>query len=172
MAKKDSESLIGRMILGFFSLVMGLVVMAVAADILPADESSIHAPRWVLSAAGLIFVLCGVLVFLSMGTQERGHTAGGKSLEIVQTLIGNGVITLFALILSWIAFGPGERQFSSTISLPFISISSADANELSGRICFGTFAVLLDGLTVWVWVHAIGRLVKTLGNLRDAQFQQ
>jgi hypothetical protein len=58
-----------------------------------------------------------------------------------------------------VAFGPGERQFTSRTSAGFGvgSLSSVSSgHELGGRVAFGVFAVLLDllivsPLLVWLW---------------------
>jgi hypothetical protein len=47
---------------GLIFMAAGSFIMAVAADVISVDPSTIHAPRWVLGAAGASFFLAGVLV--------------------------------------------------------------------------------------------------------------
>ena len=39
----------------------GLFVLLMAADVIPVDRDSLHAPRWILSAAGAVFVIGGTM---------------------------------------------------------------------------------------------------------------
>jgi hypothetical protein len=59
-------------------------------------------------------------------------------------------LTAFGAAVPWISFGPGEREFSSTINIPFLSFSRS-SSELSGRICFAPGAILLDALALYLW---------------------
>jgi hypothetical protein len=47
------------------------------------------------------------------------------------------IVGSFAAIGLWIAFGPGERHFSSNV--PFLT---GHTNEMAGRVVFGFGAVL------------------------------
>ncbi len=53
------------------------------------------------------------------------------------------VISLFAVVANWVAFGPGERQFSGGIDIP-LGLFSVETSETTGRIVFGIGAVLLE----------------------------
>ena len=59
-------------------------------------------------------------------------------LRLLQVLIGVVMFASFALIGSWIAFGPGPRNFGTNI--PFLA--SGVANEIAGRCAFGIGAIL------------------------------
>jgi hypothetical protein len=61
------------------------------------------------------------------------------------------MLTTFALPFLWVSFSPGERQFSSTFSIPFFSVSGP-ASELLGRLCFAPGALLLAGLAGYLWI--------------------
>jgi hypothetical protein len=43
-----------------------------------------------------------------------------------------------------VAFGPGEREFSASISIPFLAINFDRANQIVGRIVFAIPAILMD----------------------------
>ena len=98
--------------MGIITILAGLFIILVSADIIHADPESIHAPRW------------------------------------VQYFIGLGIFVSFAASFLWIGFGPGERQFSSSISLPFIHISGK-GNDIIGRIVFGGSGFLGGLLTAY-----------------------
>jgi hypothetical protein len=59
-------------------------------------------------------------------------------LRAMQYLIGLCIFACFGAISSWIAFGPGERQFSGTFMF-----GDAATNAAIGRIAFGTGAVII-----------------------------
>jgi hypothetical protein len=63
-------------------------------------------------------------------------------LRATQYLIGLCIFACFDAISSWIAFGPGERQFSGTFMF-----GDAATNAAIGRIAFGTGAVMDAGVT-------------------------
>ena len=96
-----------------------------------------HAPRWVIAAAGGVFFLAGLSIF-------------GQRYRFFNSFVLALLVTLFGLVVTWVSFGPGEREFSSSFSIPFISISGP-ASEVSGRICFAPGAILLDGLAIYLW---------------------
>jgi hypothetical protein len=85
-------------------------------------------------------------------------------LRVLQSAVGLGIVTLTAVMATWIAFGRGPRHFSTTISLPFLVYQPKDA-ELPGRVGFGIAALL-------IWAIALGGTVaalkKHLARLRSA----
>ena len=64
---------------------------------------------------------------------------------------------MMTAIVGWIAFGPGPRRFSTTISLPFMT-QSWMSGELSGRVAFGVAAMLLAAMFVGCGAVGIERL--------------
>ena len=73
--------------------------------------------------------------------------------------IGGAIGVSFASVFNWVAFGPGERHFTTRTSVGSGAIgvtTVAEGGELGGRIAFGVFALLLDlliasPLIVWLW---------------------
>ena len=64
-------------------------------------------------------------------------------LRIVNNLVGLMFVVLLAVPFHWVAFGPGERAFSSSIGLGVVSASSS-GGETGGRLAFGIAAILMD----------------------------
>lgn len=93
---------------GLFLVAMGLLVVAMSADLIHVEPDQFHAPRWVAAAAGLAFVLAGLILLIS------NHSA-----PKLQGLLGAFVVTLLAAVANWVAFGPGERRFSGVFSVGF-----------------------------------------------------
>jgi hypothetical protein len=70
--------------------------------------------------------------------------------RLLQYLLGLGIAGSLTAIFTWIAFGPGERHFSSTVVLPFMTHDGA-SGETSGRVVFGIAAVL-----IWLFLVSFG----------------
>jgi hypothetical protein len=142
-------------VLGALFLAAGLSIVLVAAGVSPADENRFRAPRWVVSAAGLCFVLAGVALATTVapGAPEAAGRPTWRSFLLGGTLVG-----LMAAIFHWIAFGPGERHFGGGIGLPFVSVSGP-ASEWTGRAAFGIGAVLMDVLLIWMTARSLRALL-------------
>lgn len=99
---------------------------------------------WVLGAAGMVFVLAGLMIMLE----------GRDSL----TWLNNLVIWLFVVCLAapfnWVAFGEGERHFSGRSTVMGVTSSSA-AGESEGRALFGIVAVVIDLVVVLAPLRAL-----------------
>jgi hypothetical protein len=125
----------------------GLALLSIAIGWIDLPAQSMEAPRWVLGAAGIMFLAGG---FVPM-TIRRGPNAWQSR------LIGAVVLLALAAIFNWIAFGPGSRQFTSTFSFGGSTGQRAAVGESSGRMIFGVIAVLIDLLVVAVairWMRA------------------
>jgi len=97
-----------------------------------------EAPLWVISAAAMMFTLAGVLILLI--ENER--------LAWLRNLVSWLFLVCLAIPFNWIAFGEGERVFSSSSSMLGVA-SSGSASETEGRVIFGIFAALMDMLVVY-----------------------
>ena len=163
MSQKSKKQ--SSLILGILTIGAGAYIMLVAANVIHADESSFHAPRWIVGLSGLVFLSGGAAVSL----QDAHFDPLRKEWwfrEIVN-LAGPVMILLFAIITNWIAFAPGERSFGGGISLPFISISNGDLNQLSGRVVFGASAICLNILVVVLLGRGLRALL--LGRITDQE---
>src|SRR5262245_52679472 len=125
------------------AMIAGAFFFAVGAGLLPipGGPSNLHGPQWLLLYVGLAFFLAGVAIIIQM----LGHANDGGDLPMgaplwlraVQYLIGLCIFACFGAISSWIAFGPGERHFSGTLT--FVDVATDAA---TGRIVFGTGAII------------------------------
>ena len=129
----DDDGQGGAPVLGIVVAAMGLLVAGEGVyGARHADPFSFDPLMAV--PAGFMFVFAGVLLGLPPDSRWR---------DLVATLL----ITCFALTFDWVAFGPGERQFSGGFGLL--------SNEWVGRTLFGAFAVLLDVLAIGMWTGRI-----------------
>ena len=72
--------------LGLVVSAMGVLVMLLAAGMIPGGDASLEAPRWVVAGAGLMFVLLGAALIVGyarwravpgpMATYRRARRAG------------------------------------------------------------------------------------------------
>jgi hypothetical protein len=67
----------------------------------------------------------------------------------LRNLVSWLLVVCLAIPFNWVAFGAGERHFSSSSS--FLGVTSGGApGETEGRIVFGLFAILMDLMVVLV----------------------
>ena len=130
---------------GLFCALIGAIPILGSLGILELDNAP-DVPDWVIGCAGLLFVMAGAGIVngyaIAGGVGPDGDLRRGTPLAVrlIQYALGLGVIGLFAAIFGWIAFAPGERRFSSTLSLPFLTRSSS-GGDMVGRVLFGIVAV-------------------------------
>jgi hypothetical protein len=135
----------GNDILGAIFLLIGAGIMALGAGMFPSALSGANAPRWVILAAGGLFFLAG-LSFVCQGRLPKS----------VLELLGVLMMTLFALIPGWIAWGEGPRSFSA--SLGFLGGGFSISDISFGRVVFGFSALLLGLIAMFVWLAWLGKL--------------
>ena len=130
------------MALGFFFF--GGFLFSLMFGWIPARPSPNPTPAWVVAAAAMMFSLAGVLILLI--ENER--------LAWLRNLVSWLLVVCLAIPFNWVAFGEGERQFSS--SSTFLgTTSSGAAGETEGRIVFGLFALLMDLMVILAPLHLL-----------------
>lgn len=134
----DRKTILLALLCAFFG------VQAIALALL-GDGSRLQAPRWVVVGAGAVFLLAGLAIV------TRGMPRVGAVVNAI-------ILTAFGAVVTWVSFGPGERQFSSTTSLPLLSFSGPSP-ELLGRLCTAPFAIGLDVLAIYLWYRAVNVLL-------------
>ncbi len=137
----------GRLIGAFIAIAAGGFIVALALDVIHAPPESFHAPRWVVAAAGSVFLLAGILLLAGDGD------SGFRRFTVAVLL------TIFALPFDWVAFGPGPREFSGSAGVGGVGVAGR-VGELSGRIVFGIGAVILDLLALFVWIRFLRRIAR------------
>lgn len=142
--------------------IVALTGVAIVGAAIWGSAEKFHAPRWVVGACGGAFLFFG-------GWTAAAYALGYDPARPEETLPSPGVqlmalvpgMLLFAAPFHWIAFGPGPREFSTTLSAPFVSARTGSSG-LSGRIAFGRGVVVIDAILV----AAVIRLVRA-GRKRD-----
>jgi hypothetical protein len=134
-----------RFVFGLVAMAAGLAPMALATGFITPRPGSMRAPEWVVFLAGCTFFLAGWLILLpEQWVKIRGF-------------LGGVLLTGFAAVFDWVAFGPGTRQFSAGLSIGPLS-TSGSSSELTGRVVFGIAAASMSLFALWVW----GRWLRSL----------
>jgi hypothetical protein len=138
-----------KWLFGPVMLAAGGLGLAAAFGLFDLGPSRTHAPMWLIGAIGVAFASMGLVLL----------TDGIDALRRVRGWLGFVFLVSFASVFNWVAFGPGERHFTTRTSFGSGAVgvtTVADGGELGGRLAFGVFAVLLDlliasPLIVWLW---------------------
>jgi hypothetical protein len=131
-------------IVGLLVIGCGIAPIMGALELIPYPLTP-GTPGWVGVCAGLVFVLAGAAVI-------NGYGSNGVRHPLVQNVLGLSICVLFAAVFGWVALGSGERNFSSTVELPFWR-SSGRGSEWIGRTIFGVGALMAAAIGV---VAAVG----------------
>lgn len=132
----------GNLWFGLLFAAVGAFIMLVAIDVIHSPDENFHAPRWVVLVAGLTFFVAGVYVSLIDPRFEAMQDSWW--FQIILKTVQLAVPLSLLIVFNWVAFGGGERKFSSSVSIPFLTISTENSNQLMGRCVFGSVAVLSD----------------------------
>lgn len=136
--------------LGLLCFACGVAPILGALQIIPYPLTP-GTPTWVGIAAGAVFILAGAAVINGyiFGGGEHFETRASPAARRMQNVLGFTMLVMFAAISGWIAFGEGERNFSSSISLPFWQ-SEGRGNDSVGRAVFGLGAIICAAMAVAV----------------------
>ena len=113
-----------RILLSVFLVLIGLLIVSLALDLVPIEESKIHAPRWLI---GLIDVLCIAIAIV----------AGIGRPTAVSSICAGVFVMGFTLVTGWIALFGESENFSG--NLPLLS---ARANTILARVMFGAISAM------------------------------
>lgn len=145
--------------LGALTAAIGTIPLFALAGILPSrPAASGDAPAWLGAAIGVAFFLAGIAVIVRSfagadnSSGELPATAP-PPLRRFYDLLVMPVPLLLALLLSWVAFGPGERTFviSGGAGGSAVAMVASESHQLIGRAAFGVGAIVawfIAGYTV------------------------
>jgi len=118
---------------------------------------------WVVVATGSMFIFGGLAIInayaIAGGTQANGDLSATApaAVRIAQYVLGLGIVGSMFAVFAWVAFGSGERHFSSSISIPGLSMPT-HSSERAGRIAFGIAAGFMGLFLVLAAVSGAKRL--------------
>jgi hypothetical protein len=152
----------GAIVMGILFIAAGAFPVLISLGIVQGHPAP-GVPSWVGVAAGSMFILAGLAIIngyaVAGGTQPNGDLSAGAPFlaRVVQYLLGVAIIGLMFAVFAWVSFGPGERHFSSSVSVPGLSLSG-HSSERSGRIAFGIATVLIGSFFALATVCGAKRL--------------
>lgn len=166
---RDVQPLTGTLMGGAFFLA-GTAILFVALGWIEVDASSVHAPRWVLGVCGGIFALTGMVTFyygFVNGVAGRGGRRSGRErtgrdedgFYVGGWLLGLVLCVGMAVVAGWIAFGPGEREFSGSVGVGGLEAGGSGGGETLGRWVFGFGAVLTGGFAIYGLIYGLRKLL-------------
>jgi len=136
MADQEKKPVLGKLLIGSFSIALGVFPALASFDIGPLRTGDINGPWWMGVAAGGPFIAAGIVVLPP------------ESAKTFRSLMALLIIAGLATMGNWIAFGAGERACitgsASTTTDGGIALSG-----LACRIPFGLGAVVLDALLIY-----------------------
>lgn len=150
----------GSLIIALITIALGVLIVLAAVGVFPVEDDSFSAPRWVVSLAGSAFLIAGVLLLLTLQRRaESGLIAQEKPLKVFMrggfTVV---LLTIFAVISHWVAFGSGGSSLVANNQMPLPAISSS-ANGVVGRLGFAVGALLVDGLLIVGVIDLVRRVL-------------
>ncbi len=130
------------MALVFFAF--GLLQFGFAFGWIAHQPSRTPTPDYVIVAAGMMFILGGAMILL----------VESEPLAWLRNVVIWLFVVCLAIPFNWVAFGEGERQFSSSSSF-FGFITHSNTGEGEGRFVFGLFALLMDLMVLLMPLRAL-----------------
>lgn len=123
-----------------FFAAAGLLVFATLLGMLPGKPLKSDFPPAIIWLIGTLFVCAGTGI------------AVYQFLPKLAAWCGLIALLAFVATFNWIAFGPGDRNFSKTTSTgnsTVTAIKKGKASEIEGRLAFGLVAGLFDALILY-----------------------
>jgi hypothetical protein len=151
----------GAILFGLLFAAMGAPFVAAWAGLIPTDPVKLTAPLWMVGSAGLALMLAGLSFGLGAAAPARDADGGlppsaPARLRLAQDGAMAGVLLVLAMVATWAAIGPGEREAMMTTSVAGRA-SSEPANPTVARIAFGVGA-LACWYGLWSFVrHALAK---------------
>lgn len=125
-----------------------MLVFGVLTGHVPAQPGALRAPAILLWLTGLLFSAAGLGLLLSRLVPRFAASCGLLA------------FCAFVGIFNRIAFGPGDRSFSRSVTTSAAGATSshkAAVSETEGRLVFGLFAGALDALILYGIYHGLRR---------------
>jgi len=131
---------------GLLVAAMGLFYILYSAIVGPSSKQHGEEPGWLGFVFGMIFLLGGsaAIIKIVVGSTAPGGglpATAPRWLSFTYQAMVMAIVVDMGLLASWIAFGPGQRQFSG---------SGAIFGEIGGRVAFG-----IGALIIWIVLVAI-----------------
>lgn len=139
---------------GFITMLMGTIIVIGSYT---SPDDSFYAPRWVVTAAGVMFVSVGLYVLKAMGINQ-GLEDKDEPFSLLLLAI---TMTGFGLVISAVAIGiAGESATTSLDMLGFVRLNLS-GGDLIVRLLLIPVALLVDALAISAWVALAQSIIKS-----------
>ena len=128
-----------RLVYGVGCIALGCYPLALGLGLFATDSSMLTAPPWVVSSAGIAFVIAGFMILLAHYSR-------------VNDLLAGVLLFVFGLIGVWVAVFSSNEGFSG--GLPFLP---RDTNIMLGRWLFGLGALISFATCAYAFRRALSR---------------
>ncbi len=145
-------------IIALLTIGIGGFIMLHSLGVFGAVTSTKDAPVWLGVAIGFVFFAGGCSVILKAIFGDIDSSGGDlppqapAAARFLYGALGFAIVAGLGALFSWVAFGPGERQFSG---------SGAFLGAFVGRAMFGLAAVLTWFFLGWSILRRIRRRGET-----------
>ena len=123
---------------GLLFAAFGVLAALAAFGCIPTSRTLNPSSQVTTALASGVFISAGTAMFL-FGLRRSRLAAT----PVVVSFL------FFLIAFNWIAFGPGERNFTRKTSSTFTKATSSRVSETEGRVAFGIFAGLMDLLLIY-----------------------
>jgi len=108
---------VALVLFGLIFLASGIWIVLMAADVIPTAHRHVGAPRWIVAAAGMLFVGAGLwLLTLPLTDGDRQGIVGG--------VLAASFVTFVGVFLTWVRLtGRARRGFVGVLALVFDAIA-------------------------------------------------
>lgn len=148
------------LIIALLTIALGIVIVLASLGIFPVSDESFSAPSWVVSLAGFAFLTAGFLLLLTL--QKRAESGVQSREPRLKVFMRGGVtillLTIFAVLSHWAAFGSGASNFESASRMPVLAAVPSGSGTV-GRLGFVAGALLVDGLLILGVVDLVRRVL-------------
>jgi hypothetical protein len=125
-----------KFVTGVFFSIMGVIILLAAFGLGPMSDSAMHAPRWIVGIAGMLFLGCGVMLI------ETFH-------RLASLMAGLATVGM-TVICGWIALFGEDQYFSGGPSM-----FAEHTEVLIARVIFG----LVTALGAAITINALRKLI-------------
>jgi hypothetical protein len=132
---------------GVLTIALGVIPLLAMSGVLPrGNPPTDPAPAWMGWLIGATFVGAGLIVVMRGASGSIGDSSGAlpasapRLLRAANDLLSVGIVWSLAVLITWVAFGPGPRHFSVTGG--GLSVLTSGSGDTIGRVAFGIGSIM------------------------------
>jgi hypothetical protein len=148
-----ADSRQGPLVIGVLTAITGGVLFLAAGDVLPVEDKTFGAPRWLVSLFALgVFFGGFYLLALVLPTPRMRRVLGGAAVL--------AFLSTVAVLMTWLAITGGGPSRPPMPARPGALVLPPEIGRTVMRVFAGLFAVPLDAIALGAWFIALRWLVR------------